>query len=121
MKTTKKDFVLKFPTLSASEIVKKATEESIKLTEAYVYNVRSAVNRQRRRNRAMKSVLAKTPSIAKATTAVSARPSATINYTVAPSSESNSNQRAYELLAQAISLLVADRVRTVLAAAGTRL
>ncbi len=115
-KNTKKEYVLNQPSeTSAEQVVKKAEEEGIKLTKAYVYNIRSA-------GKSKAKAKAKPKSAKKADkVAVRIAPLAKVNREVAidksewkVSSLPASDSRSKDLLVQAIDALIVERVRVVL-------
>ena len=111
-KSTKRDFVLKQSAdLSAKEVVAKAAEENIKLTEGYVYNIRSSKNS--RKKAAPKKV--SLPSIVKVAPIALSRRGASGLAEKAVLSLDSRQLKATETLVAAIDALVAERVRAVLA------
>lgn len=108
-KNTKKEYVLNQPSdVSAEELVKKAQEEGIKLTKAYVYNIRSA---SKSKPKAKKSITKQIVRVAPLPLAKAKRVEPPV---VVRDPSMKSADLAADLFVQAIDALVADRVHRAL-------
>lgn len=104
-KNTKKEYVLSQPhDVSAEQVVKKAEEDGIKITKAYVYNIRSA----------SKATLKAKKQSAKQTVRVAPLAKAKRSEDVVKSHDLDVSSRAADLIVRAIDTIVADRVQRVL-------
>lgn len=101
-KNTKKEYVLGQPNdVSAEQIVKKAEEDGIKITKAYVYNIRSASKATMKSKKQSSRQLVRVAPLAKVK-----REEIPVKIDV--------SDRASDLIVQAIDAIIADRVQRVL-------
>lgn len=100
-KLTKRAYVLSQPsTMSAKDLVKKAAEENIKLSEGYVYNIRASATKKKKAPKPVAAPLAK------------AKPVAAAHFAVFSQAGSSRTQDAF---VAALDALINERLRHALA------